>query len=132
LLVIAAIFSSQSLSESRLRSERYKSLGIVYRGQVDACLRGNDLRSVSNDKTFSDEAIAAAVKLFVIETRRSRSDPDGSSYDPHFVRVIDHWVLPRLNNVSSSIIPEVPCVGKNAVVPRPQGVPEYHPKIKEP
>ncbi len=49
------------------------------------------------------------MRVFVIETRRARSNKSGSSYDPQFVRVIDGEVTPRLNKVRPVKLPRPKC-----------------------
>lgn len=75
----------------------------------DGCHRDNGIRTEMNERVEATVALRDAMRSFVRETRRARSNKGGSSYDPHFVAVIDRRVLPRLDLATYDYLPMTDC-----------------------
>lgn len=55
-----------------------------------------------NRRGVAINGLRDAVKIFAAETRRARANPQGTSYSPGFVFVIDHQITPRLNSIDAA------------------------------
>lgn len=103
-LVSAVVFThnaSQDASEHIADTRRLSREG---------CERDNDIRREVNNRVQQTADFKAAMYNFVVETRRARNNKGGSSYDPHFVKVIDESVLPALGEVGYQTIDITNCV----------------------
>jgi hypothetical protein len=63
------------------------------------CNRIQDITREVNKRVPGLKGIKTGVWVFVQETRRARDNKKGTSYDPHFVRIIDTRVNPPLREV---------------------------------
>jgi hypothetical protein len=64
-----------------------------------ACKYARKVTIEVNKRTPSLKNLRNADKITAYATRASRSDKNGTSYDPVFVWKIDHLVLPKLRSV---------------------------------
>lgn len=74
-----------------------------------ACTQASHSVTEINRRTPQLAALGSSMRAFVLETKRARSNKSGSSYDPHFVRVIDENVLPALNTVNPQPLAQPHC-----------------------
>lgn len=82
------------------------------------CLAIRANREELNNRLDAFTQLRTADLLFVAETRRARANKGGSSYDAHFVRVIDKEVEPRLLAVQPRKLSLPDCDGgKSARLP---------------
>jgi len=94
--IVAASAAAYQAAENAA-SQAHNNCLVQQRGRVEGNKRGK---------------LAIAMRKWVLEfsaeTRRARANKSGTSYDPHFVQVIDR-ITPGVENVTVKILPQVKC-----------------------
>jgi hypothetical protein len=76
--------------------------------QHDSCSTRRELARQGNRSGKERKALEEALMTFVKETRRARADKHSTSYDMHFVKVIDSEVTPKLESIDPIFVPIPP------------------------